>query len=92
MHCQICNRETPDQFLEKHHLIPKAKHGARLERIFVCIDCGNIIHKLFSNRELAKEYNTLEKILTNEKIIKWLKWVRKIKYFGICMKNKKRHI
>jgi len=90
MNCQICQRETPQEHLEKHHLVPRSKHGAKIEGIFVCIDCGNMVHKLFTNKQLAKEYNTLEKLLENEKINKWIEWVRKNKCFGICMKNKKR--
>lgn len=90
MLCQICQRETPDRLSEKHHLIPRSKHGDSLNTIAVCVCCGDQIHQLFSNKELAKDYNTLQKILDNEKIIKWVKWVRnKPNDFSICMKRKK---
>ena len=90
MHCQICDRDTPENFLEKHHLTPKAKHGAKLDTIFVCCNCGDQLHQLFTNKELAKTYNTLEKILANEKIIKWIKWIQnKPNDFSVCMKKKK---
>lgn len=90
MNCQICQRPTPIEHLEKHHLIPKAKHGAKLDTIFVCSCCGNQLHLLFSNKQLAKEYNTLEKILANEKIQKWVKWIRnKPNDFSVCMRRKK---
>jgi hypothetical protein len=90
MNCQICQRETPQEYLEKHHLIPKEKYGADMGTILVCCSCGDQIHNLFSNKQLAKEYNTIEKILDNEKIIKWVKWIRnKPDDFRICMRRKK---
>ena len=85
--CRICKRAVLKQFLEKHHLVPKAKKGKEI--ILVCCDCGNQIHKLFSIKELTKQYNSLEKLLNNEKIQRWIEWIRKRKEFGICMKAKK---
>lgn len=86
-HCLICQRETPKEYQEEHHLTPKVKGGK--ETITVCIDCGNQVHKLFSIQELKYDYNTLEKLLANEKISKWISWVNKKKEFGVCMKSKK---
>jgi len=85
VNCSICRRES--QHLEKHHLVPRAKHGK--ETIEVCHDCGDQLHLLFDNRQLKYELNTLEKILANEKVQIWIKWIRKKKEFGICMKRKK---
>lgn len=39
MKCIFCNRETPEQYLEKHHLTPKCKKGK--DTIAVCCDCGD---------------------------------------------------
>jgi 5-methylcytosine-specific restriction endonuclease McrA len=86
MNCNICGRFTNDYNKEKHHLIPRAKGGKVTE--YVCIDCGNQVHKLFTNKELAKEFNTIEKLKANEKVQKWINWVRN-KQFGVCMKAKK---
>lgn len=88
--CQICKRNTPENKIERHHLIPKTKGGAKLDCINVCCNCGDMLHKLFENKQLAKEYNTLEKILANEDMQKWVKWISKKDDFSICMKNKKR--
>ncbi len=86
MKCPFCRRETPDNFVEKHHLTPKCKKGK--EVIYLCSDCGDQIHLLFSNKDLERKYNTLESLLSNEKMQKWVKWVSN-KKFGICMKKKK---
>jgi len=88
MICQICGREPPESFLEKHHLVPKCKKGK--ETIDVCADCGNQLHALFSIKEMEYTYNNLNEILLNERVQKWIKWIRKKKEFGaVCMKVKK---
>lgn len=86
--CSICGRTTPEGHQEKHHLVPKAKHGD--DTTVVCCDCGDQIHQIFTNKELAKSYNTLDKIRSDERIHKWVKWIRNRKEFGtVCMRRKK---
>ena len=87
--CPICKRNVPKQFEHKHHLIPKSRKGK--ETILLCIDCGKILHKLFTNKELEREYNNLEAILSHPKIRKWIEWIsKKTNNFGFCMATKKR--
>jgi hypothetical protein len=88
MNCPICGRNTPNQYTEKHHLVPRCKHGK--EVVLVCIDCGDQVHQLFSEKELRDEYNTIDKLIAHTDIQKWIKWIRKQKNFGICMKAKKK--
>jgi hypothetical protein len=88
--CLICGRNTPEKFAEKHHLTPVSKKGRRKEKALVCIDCGDHIHEVFTNNELRDNYNSLEALRTNERIQKWIKWIRKQKKFGVCHKKKKR--
>lgn len=75
--CSICHRKCSDEFIEKHHLIPKQKGGKHSGVISVCVDCGNQLHNLFTNKQLQKDYNTLEKIINNSSVQKWIKWIRK---------------
>ena len=87
--CPICGRETPQQFQEKHHLVPKCKKGR--EVVVVCINCGDQIHKLFDIRELKKELNTIEEIKNHPDIQKWVKWISKrTGDFRVSMASKKR--
>lgn len=93
--CPICERIPPS--LEKHHLLPKPyrnraeyRRDLKKETIHICIDCADMLHQLFTNKELAIEYYALEKILSDPKIQKWIKWIKDKKKFGICMKTKKR--
>jgi uncharacterized protein with PIN domain len=85
--CPICNREIE---LVPHHLIPKAVQSENWfknhfkpeqfeEKIMVCVDCHNAIHKFHESRELGQEINTLEKILADEKIVKFAKFAAKQK-------------
>jgi hypothetical protein len=88
MNCLICNRRTPEECAERHHLIPRSKDGK--ETIDVCIDCGNQLHLLFTNKELKKTYNTLEVLLSNDRVQRWIRFINKQTNFGINMKIKKR--
>lgn len=87
--CKICGRLTPLEYVERHHLVPKSRKGK--DTIIVCRSCGSQVHKLFSNKKLAKLYNNLDAILADERIQKWIKWIRnKPNDFGVCMATKKR--
>lgn len=87
--CPICTRDTPDRFQERHHLVPKCKKGK--ETVLVCKSCGDMIHKIFTEKELEKVYNTVAAILTHEDVKNWVNWVRKKPNdFSICMATKKR--
>jgi len=84
--CEMCKREVPTT---SHHLIPKQVHSKSwCQRMFtkeerkerraeLCGDCHPIIHKFFTHAELAKLYNTVEKLLANEKVSNFVIWVSK---------------
>lgn len=84
--------------MEKHHLIPQALHHrskyAKVDvnkTIDVCVCCGDQLHQFFNEKELANEYDTLEKIMANDRIQKWVNWIQKRPNdFSVCMKSKKR--
>ncbi len=74
--CTICGREGDPQYFEDHHLEPASK---RKDSATILVDhqCGDIIHQFFENYQLKTQYNTLDKLLSSEKIQNWIKWVRK---------------
>jgi len=88
--CALCERAVPDRYLERHHLVPRSKGGDGM--VWMCCDCGNQIHILFTNNELRDSYCTIEALRSNSRVWQWVKWVRKQKNFGICMKKKKRKL
>jgi hypothetical protein len=47
-------------------------HGVEL-----CKKCHKMVHTFFTEKELGKYYNTKEKLFANDKVKKFLKWVKK---------------
>ena len=58
-----------------HHLVPKSKKGRDVVRLHKI--CHNAIHAQFKEGELARTFNTIEMIKTNESIQKFIKWIAK---------------
>ncbi len=75
--CPICGRELGNENISKHHLTPKSKGGKHGETIMVHNICHQKIHSVFTEKELEREYNTVEKLLVHEDIQKFVKWVAK---------------
>jgi len=71
--CQLCNRNI--EILTKHHLIPKSRKLTK-NTIYVCLTCKDMIHKLISNKELEKKYYTIDLLKNNEKIKKYINWIK----------------
>ncbi|WP_294406432.1 HNH endonuclease [uncultured Clostridium sp.] len=74
--CELCNRNV--SVITKHHLIPLEKGGKKLDTIHLCPTCHTAIHSLFTNRELASRFNSLELIKRDIKIIKYLKFIENV--------------
>jgi len=74
--CPICRREMIDgKSIDEHHLIPKAFKGK--ETVTIHRICHSKLHSVISEREMLKYYHTIERILENEEIQKFIKWVSK---------------
>ena len=84
--CRLCGSE---QQLTIHHLIPRACHGNRWFRkrfarqemltagLVLCRRCHSIIHDHFSEKQLGREFNSLEKLLANETVARYARWAAK---------------
>lgn len=79
MSCQLCDRDVKQ--LTVHHLVPrqtvKRKQAESGETIDICSPCHRQIHSLYSNLELAKHLNTIDKLKSEPKMRKFLGWIRK---------------
>lgn len=75
MICDICGRKIPDDLTcsDEHHLIPKSKKGKDTIRIHKV--CHNKIHSIWTEKELAKYYHTPSRILENEEMQNFVKWL-----------------
>lgn len=85
MQCSLCGRRVSE--LTKHHLIPRTRHkNKRNKRVFeraevrsrtvdVCRPCHKNIHAVLTNKELEREYNTLEALQAHPDIRRFSDWV-----------------
>lgn len=71
-----------------HHLIPKKMHRrpyfrkhvsreARAAGIHICRQCHNGIHRFYDEMTLAKTLNSLERLTSDEALMKYFAWVAK---------------
>ena len=82
--CALCGRERKLTF---HHLIPRTLHSNKwFEKNFskddmrsrgleVCRECHSAIHRFISEKELGRNYNTLEKLRTHEELSRFVTWI-----------------
>ncbi|MBT2688979.1 HNH endonuclease [Bacillus sp. ISL-47] len=73
--CELCLRE--DVEITVHHLTPKEMGGTFLPTANLCIPCHKQIHALYTNVELAARLNKIELLWQDDKIGKYLKWIKK---------------
>lgn len=84
--CELCKREVPST--SRHHLIPRTVHNnkwfkKRFSReemhatVDLCRDCHRQIHKFFGHKELGRFYNSIEKLLADEKVKSFVEWLNR---------------
>jgi recombinational DNA repair protein (RecF pathway) len=72
--CALCGRPVPPSERDLHHLVPKSQGGrqtAVLHRI-----CHRQLHALFSEKELAQRYSTVDALLAHDAVRSFVDWVR----------------
>lgn len=72
--CPLCVREIPASQRDEHHLVPRAKGGKVTQHMHRI--CHRQIHALFSETELATQYNTVDALLEHPEIQKFVSWVK----------------
>ncbi len=75
MECPLCLRDVPDNKVSDHHLVPRCRGG--FATVSICVGCHNGIHAFFSNKQLEKEYDSVDALLADEKFSKHVKWLAK---------------
>ena len=74
MACPICDRPIPDAQKDAHHLIPKSKGGKTTEYLHRI--CHRQIHALFTETELATQFNTAAALREHPEIQRFICWVK----------------
>jgi 5-methylcytosine-specific restriction protein A len=75
--CPLCQREIPPRLESKHHLTPKLKGGAQGPIAILHTICHGKIHSVLTEVELARHYDSIDKLLQHEAIAEFVTWVRK---------------
>lgn len=83
--CQLCHRRM--SVLTRHHLIPQTRHKNRRNKrdfdrvevktriVLLCRPCHSHVHVTLSNKELERDFNTLEALATHPDIAKFAHWI-----------------
>lgn len=83
--CELCKREV--NIVTEHHLIPKSRHlNKRVKRNYtteqlnqtvnLCKPCHGHIHSVLTEKEMERDFNTIDKLLSYPEILKFVKWVK----------------
>lgn len=73
--CELCERS--DIKLTKHHLIPREEGGTEKDIVMICSDCHRQIHASYSNQELALRLFSIEALKGDEKLKKFIRFIKK---------------
>ena len=63
--------------LDYHHLIPKQKGGKNKDKHRIHKVCHRLIHAVFTNVQLKKQYHTWEALKEHEDIQNGVEWIQK---------------
>lgn len=73
--CELCERS--DIKLTKHHLIPREEGGTEKDIVMICSDFHRQIHASYSNQELAPRLFSIEALKSDEKLKKFIRFIKK---------------
>ena len=75
--CPLCGRALvrDGKSVDEHHLIPRSYRGR--ETVSLHRICHQKVHSVLTEAELAKEWNTVEKLRSHPEMQKFVKWVSK---------------
>jgi len=71
--CPLCER--PNYHPTDHHMVPRCRGGRATETL--CRDCHKAIHATFTNKQLEREYHTIESLLAHEGFRKMIAFIAK---------------
>jgi 5-methylcytosine-specific restriction endonuclease McrA len=84
--CELCGRMVGE--VTKHHLIPRTRHSNKknkkeFDRVEVrtrlalfCQPCHKQVHAILSEKQLERDYNTLEALRAQAELAKFVTWIK----------------
>lgn len=89
--CELCGRDWIT--LTVHHLIPREMWPKAIKRgwivneeeghrriAWICRACHNLVHRVASNEELARQYNSIELLEEREDVQRFVSWASRVRY------------
>jgi hypothetical protein len=74
--CPLCLRPIPPHARQSlHHLVPKLKGGKGGPVVRVHQICHNEVHATLTEAELARDYDTPDKLRAHPKLARFFAWV-----------------
>ncbi len=73
--CGLCAREVAET--SRHHLVPRVEGGRHGPTVELCQPCHSSVHRFLSNRELARQYATVEALRAAPELQTYLAWVKR---------------
>lgn len=79
--CELCGRRV--SVVTRHHLYPRSQGKRRkmkateLPTAWLCSACHRQLHILFTNKELAAKFSTIEQLRADEQVQKFVEWISK---------------
>jgi 5-methylcytosine-specific restriction protein A len=73
--CGLCERAV--QHTSRHHLVPREEGGRYGDTVDLCQPCHSSVHRFLTNRELARQYATVEALRAAQELQGYLDWIRK---------------
>ena len=76
--CPLCGRPIPEGVPQsEHHLIPKLRGGKGGPTVLMHHLCHREIHATLTESELARDWNTPEKLRAHPRLEKFIHWIQK---------------
>lgn len=73
----ICCRDVHKEYRKKGYSFDQLQSA-----LMICRLCHSAIHRTFDNKQLAGQYNTLDKLMANDSMQRFVGWARKQRVAG----------
>ena len=75
--CALCDRPVPPTARQsEHHLVPKSRGGTFGPKVLLHQICHNVIHALFSEKELGRRLSDIDALRSEPEIAAFITWIR----------------
>ncbi len=85
--CALCGRSVRE--LTAHHLVPRSQHRRiakrtgrtveelRADTVDLCQPCHRMVHKTLTEKELASDWQSIDKLRQHPQLQTFVEWVSK---------------